>query len=88
MALSFAQEDAEEELLAKALYVDNNDDGSGPFDATYQPSTAEDYLKGVMREAKSIGEVSIGTYYIKEACRSQSIIMLTLAVMTYSILFH
>ena len=27
MALSFAQEDAEEELLAKALYVDNNDDG-------------------------------------------------------------
>ena len=62
MALSFAQEDAEEELLAKALYVDNNDDKSGPFDATYQPSTAEDYLKGVMREAKSIGEVSIGTY--------------------------
>jgi len=59
MALSFAQEDAEEELLAKALYVDNNDDGSGPFDATYQPSTAEDYLKGVMREAKSMGEVSI-----------------------------
>ena len=63
MALSFAQEDAEEELLAKALYVDNNDE-SGPFDAKYQPSTAEDYLKGVMREAKSIGEVSIGTYYI------------------------
>ena len=73
MALSFAQEDAEEELLAKALYVDNNDDKSGPFDATYQPSTAEDYIKGVMREAKSMGEVSIGTYYIKEACKNQSI---------------
>ena len=61
MALTFAQEDAEEELLSRALYVgDDEDIGSAPFDSSKPPATAEEYIKGVMREAKTLDGVSIG----------------------------
>jgi len=59
MALSFAQDDAEEELLAKALYVDDTSDVSVPFNPNKPPATAEEYLKSVMNEAKHLDGVSI-----------------------------
>lgn len=59
MALSFAQDDAEEELLAKALYVDDAKDVSVPFDPNKPPATAEEYLKSVMKEAQNLDGVSI-----------------------------
>ena len=62
MALSFAQDDAEEELLAKALYVDDTGDVSVPFKPNKPPATAEEYLKSVMNEAKHLDGVSIGKY--------------------------
>ena len=61
MALTFAQEDAEEQLLSKALYVDCDEDlDSAPFDSTKPPATAEEYLKGVIREAKALEDVGVG----------------------------
>ena len=62
MAFSFAQEDAEEELLSKALYVDCEDIDSATFDSSKPPATAEEYLKGVIREAAAIEDVRIGKY--------------------------
>ena len=62
MAFSFAQDDAEEELLAKALYVEDASDASVPFDPTKPPATAEEYLKSVMQEAKHLEGVAIGKY--------------------------
>jgi len=59
MAFSFAQDDAEEELLAKALYVEDGSDASVPFDPTKPPATAEEYLKSVMQEAKHLEGVAI-----------------------------
>lgn len=62
MAFSFAQDDAEEELLTKALYVEDGSDASVPFDPTKPPATAEEYLKSVMQEAKHLEGVAIGKY--------------------------
>ena len=62
MALTFAQEDAEEELLSRALYVDDDEDlDVAPFDSRKPPATGEEYIKGVIREAKTLEGVSIGT---------------------------
>ena len=66
MALSFAQDDAEEELLAKALYVDDAKDVSVPFDPNKPPATAEEYLKSVMKEAQNLDGVSIGKQDVVE----------------------
>ena len=61
MALTFAQDDAEEELLSKALYVDDCDNpDKTPYDPNKPSATAEEYLKGVVREAKMLDDVSIG----------------------------
>ena len=60
MSLTFAQEDAEEQLLSKALYVDCEDLDSAQFDSTKPPATAEEYLKGVIREANALEDVGIG----------------------------
>lgn len=59
MALTFAQEDAEEELLSKALYVENSNETSVPYDPSKPPATAEEYLKSVMHEAKHLEGVAI-----------------------------
>lgn len=59
MALTFAQEDAEEQLLSKALYVDCEDLDSAQFDSSKPPATAEEYLKGVIREANALEDVGI-----------------------------
>ena len=59
MSLTFAQEDAEEELLSKALYIDEDLD-STPFDSAKLPATGEEYLRSVIREAKTLEGVSIG----------------------------
>ena len=66
MALTFAQEDAEEELLSKALYVDEGDLDSSTLDPNKPPATAEEYIKGVIHEARKLDGVSIGTYKVYE----------------------
>ena len=53
--LMFNVEDAEEELLCRALYVDEDDID---VDESQPPATAEEYLKRVMKEAQQIKDVA------------------------------
>ena len=60
--MAFVDDDAEEELLSKALFVpdleDEHEEGPGE---SGQFATAEDYLRSVVREARSFEPVKIGT---------------------------
>lgn len=60
--MAFADVDAEEELLAKALYVDDEEDESGAAQpkTLEQFTSAEDYLRSVIREARTLESVKTG----------------------------
>ena len=58
--LMFNVEDAEEELLCRALYVDEDDID---VDESQPPATAEEYLKRVMKEAQQIKDVARGDFF-------------------------
>ena len=58
MAFSFEASEAEEQLLAKALYVDEGDEDE--VDVNQPPATAQEYLRRVIKEAKQVVDVGVG----------------------------
>ena len=59
--MAFQQEDAEEELLAQALYVDENDLGEDD-DQNIPPTSGEEYLRKVVKESKKLQFATTGTF--------------------------
>jgi len=59
LAFSFEASEAEEQLLAKALYVDEGDEDKAD-DLNQPPATAQEYLRRVIKEAKQVEDVGVG----------------------------
>jgi hypothetical protein len=59
MSLALQADDVEEQLLARALYVED-DDGDAGVDESLPPTTGQEYLRRVMREAKKVEDVCVG----------------------------
>ena len=58
--VAFEQDDAEDQILAQALYVDQEDLGAEEDQEQVPPSTGEEYLKQVVRQAKKLDFVTTG----------------------------
>ncbi len=77
---SYDAMEAEEEMLQRALGVEQDGDEEDEDQVSAVPSSGEEYLKQVMREAKRLDDVVTGEYGHMEVRSSFITLILTLSL--------